>query len=79
VDEGGIAVQGAGEMAQRLRWMVKWLSGCSSKGPGFNPQCPHGSSQLSILQFQGALTPSHRSMCRENTSVYKIKINELIF
>jgi hypothetical protein len=35
-------------------------SGCSSRGPRFNSQHPHGSSKLSATPIPGNLTPSHR-------------------
>ena len=45
---------GTGEMAQRLRAL------CSYRGPGFNSQHPHGSSQLSITPVPHAgKTPRH--------------------
>lgn len=34
--------------------------GCSSSGPGFQYQDPHGSSQLFIIPVLGDLTPSHK-------------------
>jgi len=37
------SVPGAGEMAQRLR-----APNCSSRGPEFNSQQPHGGSQPSV-------------------------------
>jgi hypothetical protein len=39
----------AGEMAQQLR-----ATGCSSRGPEFNSQQPHGGSQPSVMR-SGAL------------------------
>ena len=47
----------------------------SSRGPGFNSQHPHGSSQLSVTPVPGNLTSSHRHTHRQNTSVHKMKIS----
>lgn len=33
-------------------------TGCFSRGPGFNSQCPHGSSQQSIASVPGDPMPS---------------------
>jgi hypothetical protein len=57
---------GAGEMAQWLRILA-----ALPKGPGFNSQYPHGSSQLSVTSFPGDLTPSHGYECRQNTNAHK--------
>ncbi|CAO2583729.1 17-beta-hydroxysteroid dehydrogenase 13 [Lemmus lemmus] len=35
-------------------------SDCSSRGPGFDSQHPHGSSQLSVTPVPRDPTPSHR-------------------
>ena len=32
---------------------------CSSRGPGFNSQHPHGSSQLSVTPVSDTLTQTH--------------------
>ena len=48
---------------------------CPSRGPRFNSQHPHGSSQLSVNPVPGSLTPSHRHTYR-NTNAHKIKINK---
>jgi hypothetical protein len=50
-----IKILGAGEVTQWLRAL-----GCSSRGPGFNSQHPHGSSQLSVTPVPADPTPSHR-------------------
>ena len=55
---------------------VVMSTGCSSKGPRFNSQHPHGSSQLSVTPVPGDLTPSHRHTSGQNTNVHKIKINK---
>ena len=36
------------------------VKSCSSRGPGFNSQHPHGSSQLSVAPIPGDLTPSYQ-------------------
>ena len=41
----------AGEMVQRLRA----LAACSSRGPEFNSQQPHGSTQTSIIGYDAIL------------------------
>ena len=46
----------------------------TSRGPGFNSQHPHGSSQLPVTLVSGDLTPSHRHACRQITNVHKIQI-----
>jgi hypothetical protein len=46
-------------------------TGCFSRGPGFNFQFPHGSSQVSITPVLRDLVPSHRYACRQNTSAHK--------
>jgi hypothetical protein len=35
------------------------ITGCSSRGPRFNSQHPHGSSQLTVTPALEDLTPSH--------------------
>ena len=35
-------------------------TGCSSRGPRFNSQYPHGGSQLSVTSVPGDPTPTHR-------------------
>ena len=47
--------------------------GCSSRGPRFNSQQPHGSSQLSLTLIPGDLTPSHRHTYAVKTPMYTIK------
>ena len=54
--------------------MVK-STGCSSRGPRFNSQHSHGSSQLFVTPVPGDLTSSHRHTCKPNTNAHKIKIN----
>jgi hypothetical protein len=49
----------------------------SSRGPGFNSQHPHGSSQLSVTPVPGDLTPSHRHTSTQNNSAHEIKKNVL--
>ena len=44
---------GSSQTAQRLR-----STGCSSRGPRFNSQHPHGSSQVSVTPVPGDLIPS---------------------
>jgi len=53
--------------------MVVKSSGCSSRGPGFNLQHPHGSSLRFVNPVPGGLTPSHRHTCRQNTDTHKEK------
>jgi hypothetical protein len=53
--------------------------GCSSKGPRFNSQHPHGSLQISVTPVPGDLTPSHTCASSQNTSIHKIKINKPFF
>ena len=43
---------------------------CSSRGPGFNSQHPHGSKQLSVTPRSHTLTHT----CRQNTNANKMKI-----
>jgi hypothetical protein len=62
-------------MAQPL----KALTGCSSRGPEFNSQHLHGSSQLSVTPVPGDRTASHRHTYSQNTNAYKIKINKIVF
>jgi hypothetical protein len=54
---------------------------CSSRGPGFDSQQPHGSSHLSVTPVAGNLTPSQRQKCRQNTNALKIKVikNQVTF
>jgi hypothetical protein len=40
--------------------LVVKRTGCSSRGPEFNSQHLHGSSQLSITIVPGDLVPPHR-------------------
>ena len=49
---------------------------CSSRGPEFNSQHPHGSSKLSVTPVPGDLTPSHRHTYRQNTNAHEIKMRE---
>jgi hypothetical protein len=49
---------------------------CSSGGPRFNSQQPHGNLQLSVTPVPGDPMPSHRYTCRQNTNAHKIKINK---
>lgn len=51
---------GAGEITQGLRALV-----ALPRGPGFNTQHPHGTSQLSVTTLPGDLTPSHRQTDRQ--------------
>ena len=39
-------------------------TGCSSRGPEFNSQHPHGSSQLSVTPGPGDLPSSHRQQAK---------------
>jgi len=57
---------------------VDWRDGsvvrntvCSSRGPEFNSQHPHGSSQPSVTPLPGDPTPLHRYTCRQNTTAHK--------
>jgi hypothetical protein len=52
---------------------------CSSRGPGFNSQHPHSSSQLFVTLVPGDLTPSNRHTCRQNTNVHEKKKPTLIY
>jgi hypothetical protein len=63
-----------GPLGWRDGSVVKSMT-CDSKGPGFNSQHPHGSSQLSVTPGAGDMTTSHRHTCRQNTKAPKIKIN----
>jgi hypothetical protein len=49
---------------------------CSSRGPGFSSQHPHGGSQLFITPVQGDLMPfkdtRHMHTSRQNTHTHKI-------
>lgn len=58
-------------------------TGCSSRGPGFNPQHPHDGSQPPVTPAAGDLTPSsslqgyhthrmYRHTCRQNTGTPKL-------
>ena len=51
-------------------------TGCSFRGPGFNSQHPHSSSQLPVILIPGDQTLSHRHTRRQNTNVHEIKINK---
>lgn len=60
----------------------RWLSFCTSRGPGFDYQDPQGSSQLPVapstlfwpLQALGTHV-GHRYTCRQNNQKHKIKWN----
>ena len=43
-------------------------TGCSSRGPGFNSQNPHGGSQLSVAPIPGDQAPSDTN--ESKTPVY---------
>ena len=49
-------------------------TGCSSRGPGFNSQHLHGSSQLSVTPVPGDVMSTYRHICRPSSM--RIKINE---
>ena len=53
-------------------------TGYSSRGPRFNSQYPHGSSQLSVTVVPGDVTPSLKHICRQSTNAHEIKINYFI-
>ena len=53
------------EMGGRRDGSVVKSTGCSSQGPKFNFQHPHGSSQLSPTPVPGNPTPLHRHRCRQ--------------
>jgi hypothetical protein len=70
----------------RIQLKIKWVgrggyrdgsvaksTDCSSKGPWFNPQHPHGSSQLSVTLVPRDPSPAHRHTCRKNTNAHKIR------
>lgn len=46
---------------------------CSSRGPGFKSQHPHGGSQLSVTPVPVDLIPQHMHPCSQNTNVHKRK------
>lgn len=46
---------------------------CSSKGPKFNCQHPHGTSQLCLAPVLGDMMPTYRHTCTCNTNAHKIK------
>ena len=59
-------------------------TGCSCRGPGFDSQHPHGSSQVCASPVPGDLMPSsglhrpcrhrvYRHTCRQNTHTHKMK------
>ena len=54
-------------------------TGCSSRGPRFNDQLPHGMSQLSASLVPGDPIAPHRQTCRENTGVQILKVSKSIF
>jgi hypothetical protein len=56
--------------------LVVKSTGCSSRGPVFNAQCPHGSSLLSVIPVPGDLDRSRHTL-RQNTNAPKIKISHL--
>ena len=50
---------------------------CPSRGPKFNCQQPHETSQLCLVPVLGDMTPSRTYTCTCNTNAHKIKINQL--
>lgn len=52
--------------------MVK-STGWYSRGPGFNYQHPHSSSQMFVTLFPEDLTLSYRHKCKYNTMHIKSK------
>lgn len=48
---------------------------CSVRGPRFESQYPHGSSQLPATLVPGDPTSSHTHACRQNTNVHKTTIS----
>jgi hypothetical protein len=40
------------------------------------PEDQHGSSQTSVTPDPGALSPTLRHLCRQNTNAHKVKTNE---
>jgi hypothetical protein len=48
-------------------------TGYSSRGSRFYCQCPHGSSQLSVIPVPKDLTLSHRQTCKQNTNACEIE------
>jgi hypothetical protein len=48
-------------------------TGCSSRGPRFNSQYLHNSSQLSMAPAPGDLRPSHLPTYRQNTNTNEIQ------
>lgn len=61
--------------------LENWLkrTGCSCRGPEFNSQHSHGSSQLSVTLVPEYLTPSHRHKDihgGKNTKAHEMKINK---
>jgi hypothetical protein len=57
--------------AERDGSVVK-TTDCSSKGPEFNSQHPHGNTTVTPVPEDP--TPSHRHTCRQNTDAHEIKI-----
>lgn len=57
---------------RRERWLgAQEHSGCSSMGPRFNSQHPHGSLQLSITPVSEDLTPSFGLWAPDTQEVQK--------
>ena len=54
-------------------------NGCSTKGPGFNSQHPHGSFQLPLTPVPGDTTPSNRHTCSQITKVKLYKLKEIFY
>jgi hypothetical protein len=54
-------------------------TGCSSRGPSFNCQHPHGSSELSVIPVPGEFAPSHTYICRQNIKLNKRRHRKIFF
>jgi hypothetical protein len=52
-------------------------TGCSSRGPVFNPSNHMVAHNCLSFVTPGDLAPSHRHMCRQNTNAHRIKIGKL--
>jgi hypothetical protein len=61
--------------------MAEQLKALLFRGPGFNSQHPHGSSQLSVTLVPGHPIPLHKHTCRQSTIVckYFFKIKKILF